>query len=202
MWWPFKSKFDKLTREDVVDAIFNVEKMEADIEQSILARTKEIEDLMEKGKKETNRNLKLFYAKKITALREENEEAVKRGMYLLYNAKLLRKLKTSIEDNNFFASAGKVSLNNLLADQKGLAEFLNKALNTKVQSENILTEADETWQEVQSGYEANEKIYGVANQDDELLAMFETQAQIDEDINAGQAVAGQETTTENVLLNN
>lgn len=177
--WPFKSKYDKLKREDVVDAICSLEKQEDDLEEAISSRAREIEELLAKGRKETNRELKLFYAKKITSMREENQTDVKRAMYLMYNMKLLRKLKSTIDDNEFFIKTGKVSLGNLLADQKGLAQFLNKALNTKVRSEQVLTDADDTWYEIQSGYEENERIYGVNEQDDELLAMFETGEQLD-----------------------
>lgn len=177
--WPFRSKYDKLKREDVVEAICNLEKQENDTEAAIEERARTIDELMEKGKKETNRELKLFYAKKITTLREENESDVRRAMYLMYNMKLLRKLKSTIDDNEFFIKTGKVALGNLLADQKGLAQFLNKALNTKVRSEQVLTDADDTWNEIQSGYEENERIYGVNDRDDELLAMFETGEQLD-----------------------
>ena len=177
--WPFKSKYDKLKREDVVDAICSLEKQEDDLEEAISSRAREIEELLAKGRKETNRELKLFYAKKITSMREENQTDVKRAMYLMYNMKLLRKLKSTIDDNEFFIKTGKVSLGNLLADQKGLAQVLNKALNTKVRSEQVLTDADDTWNEIQSGYEENERIYGVNEQDDELLAMFETGEQLD-----------------------
>ena len=177
--WPFKSKYDKLKREDVVDAICSLEKQEDDLEEAISSRAREIEELLAKGRKETNRELKLFYAKKITSMREENQTDVKRAMYLMYNMKLLRKLKSTIDDNENINKTGKVSLGNLLADQKGLAQFLNKALNTKVRSEQVLTDADDTWNEIQSGYEENERIYGVNEQDDELLAMFETGEQLD-----------------------
>ena len=172
--WPFKSKYEKLKREDVVEAICDLEKQENDLESAIVERARTIDELLEKGRKETNRELKLFYAKKITSLREENQTDVKRGMYLMYNMKLLRKLKSTIDDNEFFVRTGKVSLGNLLADQKGLAQFLNK-----VSSEQVLTEADDIWNEVQSGYEENERIYGVNEHDDELLAMFETGEQLD-----------------------
>ncbi|HIU61377.1 MAG TPA: hypothetical protein IAB69_01845 [Candidatus Coproplasma excrementigallinarum] len=187
MWWPFKSKYDKLKREDVVDAICNLEKQESDIESAIEERARTIEELLAKGRKEGNRELKLFYAKKITSLREENQAAVKRAMYLMYNMKLLNKLKTTIDDNSFFIKTGKISLGNLLSDQKGLAQFLNKALNTRVRSEQVLTDADDTWNEVQSGYEENERIYGVNEHDDELLAMFETGEQLDAEMGADGA---------------
>ena len=177
--WPFKSKYDKLKREEVVDAICNLEKQENEMEAAISARAREIDKLLAKGRKETNRELKLFYAKKVTSLREENQSDVKRAMYLMYNMKLLRKLKTSIDDNEFYIRTGKISLNNLLSDQKGLAQFLNKALGTKVRSEQVLTDADDIWQEISSGYTENERIYGVNEHDDELLAMFESADQLD-----------------------
>ncbi len=195
--WPFKSKYDKLKREDVVDAICTLEKQEADIEKEIEERTRKIEELMQRGKTEKSREMRLFLAKKITDLKEENETDVKRGMYLLYNVKLMRRLKTSIDDNTFFANTGKVSLGNLLADQKGLAMFLNKALNTKVKGENVLTAADETWNEIQSGYVENETIYGVGSRDDELLAMFETGEQIDAELGVA---SGNGDTREQVKL--
>ena len=189
--WPFKSKVDKLKREDVVDAICNLEKQESDLESAIEERARTIEELLAKGRKESNRELKLFYAKKITTLREENQTDVQRAMYLMYNTKLLRKLKTTIDDNEFFVRTGKVSLGNLLADQKGLAQFLNKALGTKVRSEQVLTAADDTWNEVQSGYEANERIYGVNEHDDELLAMFETGEQLEGELQSDGAAEEQ-----------
>lgn len=179
--WPFKSKYDKLKREDVVEAICNLQKQEDELEKAIEERSKQIDKLLKKGQKEKNRDLKLFYAKKITNLREESQNDVKRGMYLMYNMRLLNKLKSSIDDNSFYVKTGKISLNNLLADQKGLAKFLNKTLNTRVRSEQILTDADDTWNEIQSGYTENEQIYGVNENDDELLAMFETADQLDKE---------------------
>ncbi|MCD7728937.1 MAG: hypothetical protein LUI60_03395, partial [Clostridia bacterium] len=88
--WPFKSKYEKLKREDVVNAICELQKQESELEAGITARGKEIDKLLAKGKKEKNRDLKLFYAKKITDLKEENQADVQRGMYILYNMKLLR----------------------------------------------------------------------------------------------------------------
>ena len=64
---------------------------------------------------------------------------------------------------------------------------MNKALNTRVRSEQVLTDADDTWNEVQSGYEENERIYGVNEHDDELLAMFETGEQLDAEMGADGA---------------
>lgn len=177
--WLFKSKYDKLTREETVDAICKLEKELQNIEDGLVDKQKQIDDLMAKGKKETNREIKLFYAKRINSLKAEREQSVQRAMYLMYNIQLLNKLKSAIDDNQFFKNSAKVSLGNLLADQKGLAKFLNKTLNTRVKAEDVLTSADETFKAVEDAYEKNETIYGMNSQDDALLAMFETEEMVE-----------------------
>ncbi|MDE5601217.1 MAG: hypothetical protein K2J16_01820, partial [Clostridia bacterium] len=159
--WPFKSKYDKLTREDVVEAICKLEKESNTIEDEIIAKQKQIDTLKARGKAEKSRDVKLLYAKKINALSAEREQFAQRDMYLLYNLRLLNKLKQAIDDNQFFAKTSKMSLGNLLGDQKGLAKFLNKTLNTRVAAENVLTEADETFKQVEEMYDKNESIYGM-----------------------------------------
>lgn len=62
--WPFKSKYDKLKREEVVDAICTLEKQEADIESGIVDRAKKIEELLEKGKRESPARYGFFTQKR------------------------------------------------------------------------------------------------------------------------------------------
>lgn len=179
--WPFKSKYDKLKREDVTDAILKLEQEQDRIDNDIESSKKQIAALMEKGKKETDKQIKLYYAKKINTIKANRERDIKRITYLMYNIQLLERLKTAIDDNQFFKTASKISLNNLLADQKGLAVFLNKTLQTKISAEDVLTSADETFNNIESSYVENETIYGVNKNDDELLAMFETEEQVKSD---------------------
>ncbi|MDE6059936.1 MAG: hypothetical protein K2G31_00460 [Clostridia bacterium] len=193
--WPFKSKYDKLTREDVVEAICKLEKESNTIEDEIIAKQKQIDTLKARGKVEKSRDVKLLYAKKINALTAEREQFAQRDMYLLYNLRLLNKLKQAIDDNQFFAKTSKMSLGNLLGDQKGLAKFLNKTLNTRVAAENVLTEADETFKQVEEMYDKNESIYGMNTNDDELLAMFEVEEGVE------QLEADGDSAVENISVN-
>ena len=170
-----KKKYEKLTRSEVVQAICTLEDQAKALENGLDDKQQQIDELMVKGREETNREVKLFYAKKINALKSEREQDVRRAMYLMYNVQMLQKLKMAIDDDRFFKNTGKVSLNNLLADQKGLACFLNKTLGTRVAAEDVLTSADETFRAVEEAYEPNATIYGMSKQDDELLAMFETE---------------------------
>ena len=108
----FKSKYDKLTREEVVSAICQLEQDSKDIEDSLVEKQKQIDDLMAKGRTEKSKEIKLFYAKKINALKADREQSVQRAMYLIYNVQLLQKLKNSIDDNRFFKNTAKTSLGN------------------------------------------------------------------------------------------
>ncbi len=195
--WPFrKNKYDKLTREEVVEAICKLEQEAKELEDGMGAKQKQIDGYMQKGKTEKSREMKLFYAKKINALKNEREQDVRRAMYLMYNVQLLQKLKTAIDDNKFFKNTSKTSLGNLLADQKGLARFLNQTLGTRVAAEDVLTTADETFRAVEEAYEPNETIYGMSSQDDQLLAMFETEETVEEEQEMAAASGEKRTGTD------
>ena len=175
MWWPFKSKYDKLTREEVVDSICKLERDLSSLENDIISSGGRINDLIAKGKAEKSNDIRMFYAKKINALKEERKRNIQRATYLMYNIQLLGKLKNAIDDNQFFQNNSKTPLSQLLADQKGLAIFLNKALNNRIEAEQILTDADETFKTIEDSYVVNEAIYGEKKEDNELLAVFETE---------------------------
>lgn len=172
--WPFKSKYDKLTREEVVDSICKLESELSEIEADIMSSQSQVDALMAKGKAEKSNDIRIFYAKKINAIKEARSRNIQRATYLMYNIQLLEKLKRAIDDNSFFSARSKTPLSKLLSDQKGLALFLNKALNTRIAAEQILTDADETFRNVEESYVVNEEIYGEKSADSELLAIFET----------------------------
>ena len=177
--WPFRrNKYKKLNREDLVNSICELERQERTVEAEVFQKIKEIDALMDKGKKEKNRDLQLFYAKKISHLNEEKQVCMERGMYLLYNIRLMTKLKDAYDSNTFFKTQTKVPLSDLLRDQKGLARFLNKALETRIASEDVLTSADEVFAEVQAAYDVSQPIYGVGKSEEDILTMFEKENQL------------------------
>jgi hypothetical protein len=176
----FGNKFNKLKREDIKNCLLSLQEQEEELDKGLETKKDDIDKLMERGKKETDRVMKLRYAKKINDLKAERESDLQRVMFVSYNIKLMNQLMVAVEDKNFIASVGKVPLNKMLKDQKSLAKFLNKSLNKKVKTEDIMTQADETFQDVKFAYEPNQTIFGTNKNDDELLAMFETEASLEE----------------------
>lgn len=180
--WPFKkNKFKKLNREDLVNSICELERQERTVEAEVYQKIKEVDALLEKGKKEKNKELQLFYAKKINHLNEEKQTCVERGMYLLYNVRLMNKLKDAYDSNTFFKTQTRVPLSELLRDQRRLAKFLNKALETRIASEDILTNADELFTEVQAAYDVSQPIYGMGKNEEDILTMFEKENQLNDE---------------------
>ena len=188
MWWPFKrNKFKNIVREDLVNSICELERQERTAEAEIMQKQKEIDALVEKGRKENTEDLRLVYAKKISHLKEEKASIVERGMYLLYNIRLMNKLKDAYDANAFFKTKTKVPLSELLADQRGLAKFLNKALETRIASEDVLTSADDLFSEIQGAYDKNESIYGLKKEDEELLSSFEKEGALKDEEMIGES---------------
>ena len=182
MWWPSRrNKFKNLNREDLVNSICELERQERTAEAEVYQKIKEIDALVEKGKNEKNKELQLFYAKKISHLNEEKQTCMERGMYLLYNIRLMNKLKEAYDSNTFFKTQTKVPLNEVVQDQKRLAKFLNKALETRISSEDVLTSADELFNEVQAAYDVSQPIYGIGKSEEEILSMFEKENQLNDE---------------------
>lgn len=62
--WGFKSKYGKLTQEEVAEAICKLQTESKSIEDGLVEE--QIDDLMGRGQLELNREIKLFYVKKLT----------------------------------------------------------------------------------------------------------------------------------------
>lgn len=174
----FKNKFGKLKREDVVEAIGRQEDL-LDAEQSkIESLTQKAEEFKALAKKEKTRDGKLYYAKRMASIQKQCNAERNRALFIQKNIDLLERLKSAIDDNAFFAGAAAGKFNKMLADQRGLREFLLKTLNTRESAEDVLSGADDVFNDVDGLYAPSESIYGKNQTDDELLALLETEDEI------------------------
>lgn len=192
-----RNKFKKLKREEVVDAIITLTKQQEDLEKGILTKSDDVNTLMERGRKEKNRDIKLLCAKKVNSLQEEIKRDSKRAAFLLYNVKMLEKLKAAIDDNQFVENTSKLPLNKLLGDQKALAQFLQDSIQNRTTAENTLLDADQMFESYEKAAESDASpIYSANRSDDELLAMFELQEQLDSEANVDSDIASDANTAE------
>jgi hypothetical protein len=169
----FKKK-KKITREEVVDAIHQLEVHLDKVEDRIDSIGEERLDLLEKGKQTKDQHKRLYIGKKIKYLDVEAKDKIDQAMLIMYNLQLSRQLKLAIENESFIESVGAVSVNKMLGNPKELAKFLNKALNRRVTHETMLTEADDLFTQIKDTYDPSEQIYGVNEEEDQILSMFET----------------------------
>jgi hypothetical protein len=163
----------KIKREEIVQAILDLESQVNSLENRIDQFEFQRIELIGKGKETTDRTKRLMLAKKISFMDEEKQETIKQVMMLMYNLNLSRKLKQAIESNDFTGKMDSSKINQMLGNQKKLASFLNKALKRRIKVEDMLTETDDLFKQVNNQYETNEKIYGINTSDDELLSIFE-----------------------------
>lgn len=175
-----RNKFKKVKREDVVNAIIAQDRQQQELERIIMQKSEEVDRLMERGRTEKNRDIKLLCAKKINTLRSEIKRDTKRAAFLLYNVQLLEKLKGAIDDNSFIKNTTGLPLNKLLCDRKALAKFLQESIGNRTEAENAMVGAEELFNAYEETSDSDTSpIYAVNSSDDELLAMFELQEQMD-----------------------
>lgn len=169
----FKRK-KKITREEVVDAINQLEIHLDRVEDRIDSITEERSDLLRKGKQTKDQHKRLYIGKKIKYLDVEAKDKIDQAMLIMYNIQLSRQLKLAIENESVIESVGAVSVNKMLGNPKQLAKVLNKALNRRVNHEEMLTQADDLFMQIKDTYEGSDQIYGINEEEDQILSMFET----------------------------
>lgn len=169
----FKRK-KKITREEVVDAINQLEMHLDRVEDRIDSITEEKNDLLRKGKASKDQHKRLFIGKKIKYLDVEAKDKIDQAMLIMYNIQLSRQLQLAIENESVVESVGAVSVNKMLGNPKQLAKFLNKALNRRVSHEEMLTQADDLFVQIKESYDGSDQIYGLNEEEDQILSMFET----------------------------
>lgn len=169
----FKNKFEKIKRSDVVENIINVEKKQQEEMDAVEEREKEIDKLLKAGSETKSRDRQLTLAKRINLLRKENQMANQRIQYLNANLLALNQLKTAIDDKEFINNNSDMPINKLLTDANALRKFIGGISGQKMRSESMLGETLDAFEEVEEAYEGDERIYGINEQDDQLLSMFE-----------------------------
>lgn len=181
MWFFKKNKYDKIKREDIVENIINLEKQQNQEIASIEERSKEVESLISKGKKSTDKNYQLVLAKKINMLKQENQRSTQRIQFLNGNLRVLNQLKMAIDDRGFLENNSNMSLNQLLSDSKSLHKFLNDVTSQKNQVESNLGDIMDTFNAYEEEYENDDRIYGISEEDNQLLSIFETDKSVKDD---------------------
>lgn len=171
--WPFKNKFEKIKRSDVVDSIIEAEKRQDEEIAAIEERNAEVANLKKLGMKQKDRDMRLALAKKINRLLAENKQASARIQYLNANISALNQLKNALDDRDFIANNTKLPLNALLSDTKSLNKFLASINVKKMQSESGIVGALDVFKEAEEAYDGDERIYGASDEDEQLLSMFE-----------------------------
>lgn len=168
-----RNKIKKIKREEVVDAICELNKrIDADL-STLDERKNEMDFLFEKGKASKDRDYQLFCAKRINMLKAENRSTFKNIEYMHANVSVLSKLKTALDEKEFILANSNQSLKQVIENPKELASFLAKISTDKSLQEEKLTTCLEVFKDAEEGELDNEELYGEKAEDSDILAMFE-----------------------------
>ncbi len=178
----FGNRFNKIKRGEVVDTIIALEKQQQEILEQINGRTKACEEMFKKGKVERDKNLQMYYAKKISSMKKENSLEARRLQFIDSNISSMQQLKNALDDRDFIANNSKMSLNQMLSKPAELRSFIAKINNNKMKREEQVAENLTTFDEVEEDYIENEKIYGTDEDAENILAMFELDNELESEV--------------------
>lgn len=163
----------KIKRDEVVEALVELEKRQDRLLAQKQENNKKIEAYFNDGCNSNDKEEKLFCAKQINILKAENKSTMNRLIYLSNNISMLNQLKTALDEKDFIKVNKKMNLHQLIDNPTDLAKFLKTLNKDKMYHEEKLSNALDVMEEMNGGYEPNERLFGETQQDNELLAMFE-----------------------------
>ena len=169
----FGNRYKKIKRNDVVNSIIELQKEQDKMLEDINLRSKEVNEYLQKGCQEKDKNMQLFLAKSISNKRRENAMATHRLQYIMSNISVLEQLKASLDDRDFILNNSKMPLNKMLTNPSELKKFLNSITNIKMVQEEKLAQNLQTFEEIENEYVENDEIYGESQNTNDILAYFE-----------------------------
>jgi hypothetical protein len=167
--WPFKkNKYKELTRDQVNDAIIELEKRREEIEEDILVNEQKMQDSIIQGKKAKDLNEKKMYSRRVRNLQKTNARKHKQIKLLEKKVGVLDRVKYVIDGKEFLQNSANSEIDFIFNDPEGLHEFMSETIG----------ELDEMDQELDATLEMMDDLLDEEYEDDmsedeeEILAVM------------------------------
>lgn len=168
----FKSKYEKLTHEDINASIVKLEAYDSRILEQIKQKDVDIENMKAIAKAEKDPQMRLGYAKRVGRTRQRKKELLNNYVYVGENIALLERLRDTVDNNEMISEVTSDSVNRLLMNPKGLQNFLCKSLNLNQKAVQNITEGHRIFDDIQ-GVSADDPMYEETNDDTAMLAAWD-----------------------------
>ena len=140
-----------------------------------------VSDLVNKGQNETNKTMQLVYAKKIASLQRESGRIMSRLNTIIAEIENYNQLLIIKDDYDFANETPTTGLRRLFKNPGKLANEVKKVHMMRNKNEERLTRIAGVFEDAEQEYMPHEEIHGISDDVNEIMAMFEKGAALNEE---------------------
>ena len=168
-----RNPLKNVNREEVVDAIIELEKKKDELQDDVFIREKQITDKMQRGKKSKSLSEKKMLANEIMMLQRQVKAAQKRIIFIDKKIYVTEQVKLAIDDMEFANYNKKSTVGQMFKNNASLEKFLTNVVDMKTEADTELLEQIDMVDSIMNTYLEEDNLYGETEDMNNILSMME-----------------------------
>jgi len=168
-----RNPLKNIKREDVVDAIIELEKKKDELHDDIFIKEKQINQKLHRGKKSNSLTEKKLLANEVLMLQRQVKSSQKRVGFIDKKVYVTEQIKLAIDDMEFAEYNNKSTVGKLFKNNTQLERFLTDVVDMKTLADNDLLEQIDMVDSIMGTYESDDNLYGDSKEVNDILSMME-----------------------------
>ena len=168
-----RNPLKNIKREDVVDAIIELEKKKDELSDDIFIKEKQINQKLHRGKKSSSLSEKKLLANEVLMLQRQVKSSQKRVGFIDKKVYVTEQIKLAIDDMEFAGYNNKSTVGKLFKNNSQLEKFLTNVVDMKSMADSELLEQIDMVDSIMGTYEEDDNLYGDSKEMNDILSLME-----------------------------
>jgi hypothetical protein len=168
-----RNPLKNIKREDVVDAIIDLEKKKDELQDDIFIKEKQVNQKLHRGKKSNSLSEKKLLANEVLMLQRQVKASQKRVGFIDKKIYVTEQIKLAIDDMEFAEYNNKSTVGKLFKNNNQLEKFLTDVVDMKTMADSELLEQIDLVDNIMGTYEEDDSLYGDSKEVNDILSLME-----------------------------
>lgn len=168
-----RNPLKNVNREDVVDAIIELEKKKDELQDDIFIKEKQVNQKLHRGKKSNSLSEKKLLANEVLMLQRQVKSSQKRVGFIDKKIYVTEQIKLAIDDMEFAEYNNKSTVGKLFKSNTQLEKFLTTVVDTKTMADQDLLEQIDLVDNIMGTYTEEDNLYGESKEVNDILSLME-----------------------------
>lgn len=168
-----RNPMKNINRDEVVDAIIELEKKKDELQDDIFIKEKQINQKLHRGKKSNSLSEKKLLANEVLMLQRQVKSSQKRVGFIDKKVYVTEQIKLAIDDMEFAEYNNKSTVGKLFKNNTQLEKFLTNVVDAKTMADTELIEQIDMVDSIMGTYEEEDSLYGDSEEVNDILSLME-----------------------------